>query len=117
VCKHINIRKFYVYNLVIRGYAAFGIANLTEQPADFWRIGTPSIVILWSKLRVCEDNLQALHQHFDAHIPVIVISREVPSRGWMHEWQVAAYLRDLSDGRELFPALQPWLDRVNIVYR
>ncbi len=109
VCHNLNIRKFYVYNLLVRGYLAVGILTLAEQPDEFWAKHQPVLVIMWGEPYQLEDDILAVRQHFNERAAIILVSRDAPSMQWLSMWKPTAYLPYLIDGRQLIAYLQPWL--------
>ena len=110
VCSDLNIQKFYVFNLVIRGHFAIGVSRLADQDEAFWQRYRPELVVMWGELTQLENDVKALRQNDEDDVPVILVSREKPAPNWIAAWGIAAHTAHLSDGRQLLDFLQPWLN-------
>ena len=115
ICSKPNIRKFYVDNLIVRGYPAIGVANLSEGSAKLGKIDeprqfTPALVLMWGALAMLEPDIENIRQSYADSVPIIVVSDERPAPAWMKKWNIADHRAGLSDGRKLMTFLQRWLN-------
>ena len=109
VCQNLNIQKFYVTNLVVRGYQAIGVSQLVDQGQAFWDHTQAELAVMWGELPQLEMEVRVLREHSVDHIPVVLVSREKPTSDWLTTWKIAAHTPYLSDSRQLMDFLQPWL--------
>jgi hypothetical protein len=111
ICSNVNIQKFYVVNLVMRGYFAFGIQSLANQDSNFWPREAPELIVIWGSESQMENDIELLHLHYMVPIPIVVIDNYAPSPEWMRVWGIAAYKGDLYDSRYLVGFLSQWLSK------
>ena len=114
LCRNSNIRKFYVDNLTVRGYAAIGMMSMSESEADLLtkyvsKQGTPDLVLMWGELARLQPDIEKIRQLYVSSLPIIIVSPEKPDRAWMVKWNIAAHRSGLSDSRKLMNFLHPWL--------
>jgi DNA-binding response OmpR family regulator len=109
ICSNLNIRKFYVDNLTIRGYASIGITSLNEAGAESATESAPDLVLMWGELAALKADIEKFRLVHDTSVPIIVVSQEKPASDWMKKWRITAHIAGLSDGRHLMDFLQPWL--------
>lgn len=113
VCRNLNIQKFYVFNLVIRGYPAVGIFQVAEQEQTFWQANKPGVVVMWGELAQLEGDVSALREIYDTPVPIVLVCRDKPTTEWISKYEIAAHTPYLSDSGHLVNFLQPWLSRSN----
>ena len=111
VCQNPNIQKFYVTNLVVRGYQAIGVAQVVDQEQAFWDRNTVKLAVIWGELPQLEAQVRVLREHDVDHMPIVLISGDKPTSAWLTAWHIAAHTSYLSDSRHLIDFLQPWLKR------
>ena len=109
ICKNPNIRRFYVENLVVRGYNTIGVPQVTETLDYLTRELRPDLILIWGETDQFERDVVEIRQKVGLPSPIVLICPEPPSLEWMYKWRIAAYLPQLSDSRQLVSLLYPWL--------
>jgi hypothetical protein len=114
ICSNANIRRFYVDNLTVRGFAAKGITSLSHDSTSSLTTSTlepftPDLVLLWGELATLEPDIQKIRQSYPSSVSIVVVSEEKPGPEWITKWAITAHRSSLSDSRQLMNVLQRWL--------
>jgi hypothetical protein len=105
----LNLRRYCVDNLVIRGYVAVGLASIHEGATLFQR-RLPTCILLCQISDLNENDLRAIRSYPELDtIPLLVMSAEFPAPDWMARWRIATHLAPLTAASEIVEQLRPWL--------
>ena len=105
----LNLRRYCVDNLVVRGYIAVGLASIHEGVTLFQRY-PPDCILLCQIPDLNEGDLKAIRTYPELDgTPLLIMSADRPAPDWMARWRVTTYLAPLTAANEIVERLRPWL--------
>ncbi len=105
----LNLRRYCVDNLVIRGYIAIGLASIHEGATLFQR-NPPDCILLCQIPDLNEGDLKAIRTYPELdRTPLLIMSADRPAPDWMARWRIATHLAPLTAASEIVEQLSPWL--------
>jgi hypothetical protein len=110
IAQDVNVRRFCVDNLVIRGHLAIGMARIVDECQELLASQVPEFLLMCGEPEQLERDLKGFRSlHQLSFVPIVVISRDRPSAEWMRQWHIAAQIPSFPDARHLVDLLRPWL--------
>ena len=108
VSSNASCRKFYVDNLVRRGYLAVSVASALEADGLLGTT-TPALILVCCMPAGYKSEIEQLRGTFLLAGTLVLVGRDQPDPVWAALWHVDLCLSDPLDARQIVETLRPWL--------
>ena len=109
VSRDADCRRFYVDNLIRRGYIVVGVASAGEAERLLNNV-TPDLVLVCCTPTTYPRDIEALRTTYRlTATPIVLVNRDSPDPAWAARWSVTVHPDDPVDPRQMADRLGQWL--------